>query len=367
MEKKDLWILLGKKLSGEITPEERRTLDRLMQEEGQQVSYLIEFLEEEWKRKAQPRDPEDPILQEPWEKLQARLPEPDDGRPEKATFLVRRKPALKWYHIAASLLMLLGLGYWFSMRLSVPRFGTREITVANGMKKHLTLPDGTQVWLNAGSRLWYKNSFAHGNRDIWLEGEGFFKVRNDASFPFTVYAGTVTIRVLGTNFNVKAYRGDPDIQTTLITGKIQVQLKDDPDKKITLSPHEKLTVMSEGKAVLVHTNLNPEKQGPAPLPRANELKLQVQALPLNPRDSTYFTETAWVRNQFAFAYQPFSEVAEEMERRYNVHIIFRDSSLRQVVMSGVFEKETVSQALDVLRMITPFAYRERDDTIFLYK
>ncbi|MGH2643728.1 MAG: FecR family protein, partial [Chitinophagaceae bacterium] len=163
----------------------------------------------------------------------------------------------------------------------------------------------------------------------------------------------------------------PDIQTTLISGKVQVSLNDDPGKKIILTPHEKLTVMNEQHTTIKAIDSSAVKATknslPAIVPEANELKYQVQTLPVNPVDSTFFIETAWVDNKLAFVYEPFSEVAKMMERRYNVHIIFENNDLKKVVMSGVFDKETVKQALQVLQMITSFNYKETGDSIYLYK
>lgn len=368
MDKRNLWILLGKQLSGEITEKERVTLQKLISEEEQDMSYLIEVLEEQWKRNDFAHKRDSPEALEQWNNLYGKL---FAARGARRYFRFSRPagiPAI-WYKVAGCLLILVMAFYFMHVRSSHSLSHSHEVVVENGTKRHLVLPDGTGIWLNAGSTLSYNSNFGHGNRDVWLEGEGFFKVTDDAAVPFRVKTHEVTIKVLGTTFNVKAYTDDPDIQTTLISGKVQVLLNDDPEKKILLSPHEKLTVMS-GKHSMVKTTLAPAKKGAGKLvviPRPNELKYQVQMLPVNPSDSTYFTETAWVSNQLAFVYQPFQEVAKRMERRYNVHIFFQDTSLKKVIMSGVFDKENIRQALGVLQLITRFDYRVEGDSIYLYK
>lgn len=370
MEKENLWILLGKKLSGEITPNERRLLEALIKDGGEDISYLIELLEEQWHKRPAARPADDATAAREWTSLLGRLVDTNQEGPAASHVPGRGRrirPRL-WYGVAACIAVLLGAGFCFRAALSKrPSTAVHEIIVENGTRKQVSLPDGTSVWLNGGSKLWYRGVLGPSNRTVWLEGEAFFKVVSDASTPFTVRAKNITVRVLGTNFNVKAYRNDPDIETTLISGKVQVLLNNDPEKKVILSPHEKLTVMSDTPMVarIKKAADSPAAKALAVIPRANALQYQVQVLPLNASDSTYFTETAWVRNELAFAGQPFSEVARQMERRYNVHIVFRDDGLKNVLMSGVFDKETVVEALDVLKLITRFNYRIENDSIYL--
>lgn len=370
MEQRNLWTLLGKQLSGEISDNERSTLEKLIKEGGKDISYLIEFLEEEWKKESRHQSTDDSKAEEQWNRLATRLDYPSEAGTESRTaFSYLRGRLLKpWYKVAACLLLLLCAAFYVQTRF-VTRASTErhEIVVENGTRKQVELPDGTRVWLNSGSRLWYQGTLGPDNRTVWLEGEAFFKVVSDASNPFTVRAKNITVRVLGTNFNVKAYKDDPDIETTLISGKVQVLLNNDHDKKVLLSPHEKLTVISDNHGIgkVKKSADRPAARDLPVIPKANALKYQVQALPLNAADSTYFTETAWVRNELAFSYQPFSAVAKEMERRYNVHIYFENDSLKTVVMSGVFDKETIVEALDVLKLITRFNYRIDKDSIYL--
>lgn len=371
MEKRNLWILLGKQLSGEITEDERSSLEKLIKEGGKDISYLIEFLEEEWKKESRHQATDGSKAEEQWNRLATRLE--DISRDETDSEHIGRRSRSKvlkiWCKAAACLLLLISGAFYARHRFFTHAIPAKhEIVVENGNRKQIKLPDGTQVWLNAGSRLCYQGTLGPDNRTVWLEGEAFFKVVSDASTPFTVRAKNITVRVLGTNFNVKAYKDDPDIETTLISGKVQVLLNNDPDKKVLLSPHEKLTVMSDIHAIskVKKTEDKPMAKELPVIPKANALKYQVQALPLNAADSTYFTETAWVRNELAFSSQPFSAVAKEMERRYNVHIYFTGDGLKNVLMSGVFDKETIDEALDVLKLITRFDYRMKKDSIFLY-
>ena len=203
----------------------------------------------------------------------------------------------------------------------------------------LVLADGTKVWLNAGSRLIYPASFTGKTREVQLEGEALFDVAQQAHQPFFVHTGKITVRVLGTRFDVKAYREDAQVSATLISGKIQVIMNEDPEKKILLSPHEKLTVMNVVGAA---------DKADEPV-KENELRYQVQFLAQ--------AETDWVNNKMVFNNESFDEVARQMERRYAVHIEFDNEMLRREHVSGIFEKESLSQALEILKMTTRFNYK----------
>ena len=221
----------------------------------------------------------------------------------------------------------------------------KSVQVGYGGKQLLVLADGTKVWLNAGSRLVYPVSFTGKTREVQLEGEAFFDVAQQERQPFFVHTGKITVRVLGTQFDVKAYREDAQVSTTLISGKIQVIMNDEPEKKILLLPHEKLTVMN------IVENKEPNDN------RAKENELRYQVLSLPQAGHEIFPETAWVNNKMVFNNESFDEVARELERRYAVHIEFDNEDLKQEHVSGIFEKENLLQALEILRLTTKFNYK----------
>lgn len=99
------------------------------------------------------------------------------------------------------------------MTLHTPNGGTYQIVLA----------DGTEVWLNAGSTLTYPTKFATDKRQVTLEGEAFFSVSHHAHAPFTVLTDGQEINVLGTEFNISAYKGEVYSSTTLVTGSVQVR------------------------------------------------------------------------------------------------------------------------------------------------
>ena len=215
------------------------------------------------------------------------------------------------------------------------------------------MSDGSQVWLNAGSKLTYPEKFSGTQREVTLEGEGFFEVTKNPQLPFLVHAGKVTVRVLGTRFNVKAYSEDPNIETTLISGKVQVILDDDPEKEIVLSPNEKLTVSNTRNSKAVSTDQS-----------NNELKFKLQSLPV--ASNINIPETAWLSNKLIFNNESLDNVARMLERKYAVHINFQKEELKDEYVTGVFEKENIQQALDVLKMTTHFNYSIEGENVIIF-
>ncbi len=131
--------------------------------------------------------------------------------------------------------------------------GDNEISTRNGSKSHLVLPDGTLVWLNAGSRIVYDKNFGAALREVSLTGEAFFDVARNAEKPFLIHTARIDIKVLGTRFNVRSYPTDQTTEATLIRGSIEVSIKDRPSEKIILKPNEKLVVANDDSTL--HRNV----------------------------------------------------------------------------------------------------------------
>ena len=307
--------------------------------------------------------PKEELVNQGWQHLTDRLNAEPANETEPSP---RQKPRFsglfstyyrQWAAAAAMLICTTAslLYYHFYYNKSQREPISKTTMVRNGSTSLITLSDGTRVRLNAGSKLIYPVHFSNTSREVTLEGEAFFEVTQSASAPFLVHAGKIKVRVLGTRFNIKAYKEDADIETTLISGKVQVMMNDDEEKKITLSPHEKLTVINEPeiKAVRVST---PDV--------SNELRYQVQELP--PAVDNSFVETAWLNNKLVLNNEDFENVARQLERKYNVTVHFDNNALKQEHISGVFEKEDIAQVLEILKMTTTFNYRINGNEIHLY-
>jgi len=224
-----------------------------------------------------------------------------------------------------------------------------------GQRQQMQLPDGSQVVLNAASKLTLGTGFKDGKRDVYLEGEAYFDVIHDANRPFTVYMKEATIKVLGTSFNARSYNGEDYTETTLINGSVEVTLKRE-NKVIRLQPREKLLYRAvpldstASKAVL-----------------SGKTHLSVTPVRIDPTDSLT-RETAWTENKLVFFDEPLDALVKRLERWYGVHIIIADEEMKQLRFSGAFEQENLPRVLEVLQLTMPFRFRqESDSSIVLYK
>ena len=266
---------------------------------------------------------------------------------------VQRKSHRYWYAAAAVLVLSLSITLHYTLpNKQQPKLpALKEVVSRSGSRSAMVLPDGTKVWLNADSKLVYGEDFNGKLRQVTLEGEGFFDVVKDPSRPFIVHTSTIDIRVLGTAFNVKAYAMDSTIETTLLRGLVEVIRKDDPSSpKLILRPNEKLVFNKEIPAPphAVSTKV--------PVLERTHEKISIEHIRANTDDSIR-VETSWRFNRLVFDGESFEQLAMKIGRWYNVNIVFEDEDVRSYRFRGIFEKETIEQALDALQLTAPFEYK----------
>jgi transmembrane sensor len=237
-----------------------------------------------------------------------------------------------------------------------------EIAISPGSKSKVQLPDGSQVWINAGSKLTYAGMMKGLTREVTLDGEAYFDIVKDATHPFIVHTSGIDIKVLGTAFNVKAYKIEPTIEATLIHGSIEVTNRNRPDAPtIMLKPREKLVFSNDiymerknvSKAISL-SGVNGERPS----------SILITPLKRNIADSS-ISETAWIYNRLSFEDKSFEELAKDMERWYNVKFIFRNKKIAQFHFTGSFINETIEQVLEALRFSINFKYTITDGSILI--
>lgn len=364
----NFWVLFSKKLSSEATPEELQELEGLIKDHPE-WQYAIQNLEDLWKLKPV----KDFSLEEDAYLLHThRMKElgvPFGELPEKVPVIDRTKN-IKWYWAAATLLILCGLmmfGGFFEAKSKDTDLARQvnEISTRLGSKSRVELPDGSIVWLNAGSKLTYNKDFGKEKREVTLNGEGFFDVTKNKDKPFIISTSSINIKVLGTVFNVKAYLDDKQTETSLIHGSIEVTIKNRPSDKIILSPSEKLIVENNISGLDAKIKKVNDQIKKTRMPDINTL-MSINKLLYNPDDSTV-AETLWVENKLVFRDEPFNELAKKMERWYNVNIEIEDNRIAQERLNGTLETETITQALEALKETTPFRYDKNGNKIIIYR
>ncbi len=326
--------LLGKQLAGEISHDESVELKSILADNPvlkNEHDVLQSYFETE--------TVEDENIDPVFERIKAQIKVPE----QKVLTLQKKKHYGFWLKIAAVLAIALAavLVYnrerVFSTKPALLNARTQAAEV-----KTIVLADGTTVKINSGSSLKYPAQFNAGTREVYLSGEAFFEVHKDAAHPFIVHTDQVAVKVLGTEFDVKAYANDAFTETTLIRGKVSVSLKNNSDQTFILKPNNKFT-LSNGKGNISHLGL------------------------FNGARTDKIIETAWLNHELIFKNNRFDEVAKLFERWYGVKVNFKENDLKAVEFTAHFGKESLTEALDVLKLIENFNYSVKGKNVYIYR
>ncbi|MCF3109856.1 FecR domain-containing protein [Niabella sp. CC-SYL272] len=273
-----------------------------------------------------------------------------------------RLPGKTWLRVAA-VFLLLASGTWvyLGMRHRAPGVYSEAplavYTTRSGERKKIVLPDGTMVMLNAQSRLSVRKAFNGTNRDVLLNGEGFFSVAHNRNKPFNVYTGDLKVKVLGTEFNVKAYDNDASSEVTLLKGAVTMETTQTGNASIALKPGQKIVYNRK----LPGKNAETDRSGSGHhLP---EMTLYPYTLT---RDST-IVETAWTQNRIVIQDQELMDIKELLEKWYGVEIVFDDPDIGHYRFTAVFINETIEQALTALQQAKNFKYNIQGNKITIAK
>lgn len=370
MSQEKFWVLFSKKLSGEASGNELKDLENLINQHPE-WQYSIQNLEDLWKHQPS-RDfmhEEDAYLLHLHRMNELNIPFGDNLAEGQVIEIKRNRN--KWYWAAAAIFIIATGLFAFNRFKGSDKADkesiagqVNEVSTRPGSKSMVKLPDGSVVWLNAGSKITYNKEFGIETREVSLIGEGFFDVTKNKDKPFIIHTSSITIKVLGTSFNVKAYPEDKQTETSLIHGSIEVTIKNRPNDKIILSPSEKLIVENN---IVLQKEKTTTSLGTTPPPAATIAPLvSINKLKYSAVDSTV-AETQWINNKLVFRDESFADLAVKMERWYDVKMEITDPVLKQARLNGIFESETILQALEALKISIPFQYEQTGNKIFIHR
>ena len=356
MPQQRIYELIARQLSGEATPAELEELHSYLRQHGED-QYVHDILLSYWSQHPDMLQEEEGDEEERFQRILQASTAPETITLPITEHSTRTIPLRRWLSYAAAVIVLAGSAFFIyryatGKPLNTPSIAANntmsEVVARPGSRTKLVLPDGTQVWLNAESRITYQHNFNQSFREVTLEGEAFFDVTHNAAKPFIVHTSGINIKVLGTAFNVKSYASDETIETTLLRGSIEVVKQNDPTApKVILRPNEKLVF---NKKDLLETDGTKQQVAATVQPA-----IAITHLPADIPDSI-IKETSWRYNKLDFNGDSFEELAEKMERWYDVHISFSNERLKRYRLKGSFEKETLVQALEALKLINKFEY-----------
>ena len=235
------------------------------------------------------------------------------------------------------------------------------LSVAKGAKRKLTLPDGSVVWVNAGSEITYSKNFGEKNRTIFLTGEAYFDIApSKTKIPFLVKTDRFTIRDVGTVFNVKAYADENVFETAVIEGKVSVEGKisqnTQSESKVFLDAHQVLSINID------HRSAQPEGKNINKSLHAEPVKV----VQIDPEEVNEYN--GWKEDILVFDGDTFEEIMKVLERRYDVKIIVADEALKNFRYVGTFKNiQSISRVLKVIEETTPIVCRTKGSQITIYK
>lgn len=280
--------------------------------------------------------------------------------------------------IAAMLIfafMLGGLATYFGFKKainlsSIVQNSVNEISAPLGSKTKLVLSDGTKVWLNAGSKLRYSQTYNTNHREVYLEGEAFFKVQTNPEKPFIVKTSEMSVKAFGTTFNVKAYPDEATITTTLVEGIVKIEGTDKNSKKfnVSLKPKQNLIYVRKSFSENIGPiKIEPKKQNivTTSVDRSTiDDKSKNESIPVSiDRDIKTALYTSWKDDKWTVEREKLDNLAVMLERRYNVSFVFKSDLLKKYRISGIIRKETLEQVLDLLKLTVPMTYKIKEGIV----
>lgn len=226
------------------------------------------------------------------------------------------------------LIMSAAISFWFQNAL-IEKTQIVTIQANAGMRTHFDLPDGSIAYLNSGSQLSYPFPFGKRKRCVTLTGEAYFKVAHNAEQPFIVSVANdrMRVHVVGTEFNLQSYEGESAVQTTLISGSVNIEMIRNGHivSDVNLKPSEKAVYDITSGSVSI-SMVNPEY------------------------------DIAWKEGRLIFKDMPLPQVLKKLSYFYNVRFEVKDPVIDSYCFTGTFENKQLSQILDYLKISSNIDY-----------
>lgn len=207
-----------------------------------------------------------------------------------------------------------------------------EKDVKNGTVAQVQLPDGSSVWLNAGSKLIYPQEFKSNYRQIFFTGEGYFNVVKDKSKPFNIQTNGASVKVLGTEFNLRSYSGDRSIELALVRGKVAFQ-GDRQEHDLVMNAGEELAYDRHTRQITMKHSLSHDV-------------------------------SSWKEGKYYFKNKSLEEIISQLERNFNVRFVIKNESLKQIRYYMAFvNNESIDEILSHLGRDERIHIKRRGDLI----
>ena len=320
MDKEYFNILIEKYLDGNASTAEVRELCEWIKNNDSLDRWIMQAIERS----------DSHLDEEVYERLYTRIKENIESREKKSHRRFSFVPMLRWAAVVCLPIIAALAVYELGLDSKVDTLPL-VVTAESGERAKVQLPDGTKVNINSASQISYPHDFNGEKRIVELDGEAYFEVTPDKERPFVVKAAGLEITVLGTAFDVCAYKDDNEVSVVLLTGKVDVASESD---RYVMQPDEKLVY------------------------DRNTGTMQV--------GKVYSKE--YVDGNLRFENESLENIVKVLSRVYNVKIVF-DSAFPegQYFFTGSIGSGGITNALDILSMTSSLHYEVRDSVIVLHK
>lgn len=371
MNEERIWLLVSLQLSGEATPAELAELEMLLKRHSE-LGEKARVMHSLWQMKQGNTADEtaalsfDKHLQRLSNQLSAPVLQFENNAAEEINSeakLVHISTARrKWYWAAAgvaAILVFVYAGFLNNTNVVKPvKMAENTVSTKAGSKSKIQLPDGTQVWLNADSKIEYNENFNVKLREVKLSGEAFFDVVKNKEKPFIIHTAQMDVKVLGTAFNVRSYPDESTTETALLRGAVEISLHNNPEKKYYLKPNDKL---------VINNNLTAVADTAAVAPRQDAEKLLVKMKKVTvDKNENDVTETMWVKNKLAFDNETLEKILKETERWYNVDIELKNENAKSFRFTSVFENKPLTDVLEALCLAARLHYQVKGSSVTIW-
>lgn len=213
--------------------------------------------------------------------------------------------------------------------------------IANaGTKSFVILPDSSIVRLNGESKLIVPQCFNAGSRELYLSGQGYFEVRHHDDWPMLIHTSKgLTVKVLGTTFDLSAYEDDAAVKLTLVEGKVLIR-EDKTNSEVVVKPQQEINISDAPGTDGLHLK---------PVIKKADIQLN----------------TAWVNGELIFNNTPMSDVIKQLERWYGVNIHVVNDDILKYHFTATFSTESINRVLDLIRFSSMLEYEINGKEVYI--
>jgi len=295
----------------------------------------LKMLEQQWNEESPSKNETNFDKKALFNKISHTINKKEPSFTHKISLLISRNAAIFIFGmIALSGSIFLGI-YEFGINKSI---AILEIKNDTKKIKDLILPDGSNVALNANSTIKYPSEFSRKNRTVTLNGEAYFDVVRDVNRPFYVKCISVTVEVLGTSFNMRAYTDDDLVETTLLSGKVKISRLNPQTNKtqsVILTPNHMATFIIDQERFVL-----------------DEVDVTIA--------------TAWKKGALLFNNETLENVVKKLTRWYDTDIKVSDDLLNKHRLTMSIDSESLEETLEIIKKTLPVDYAKAEGEILIY-